>query len=264
MAAVIERGFVAAFCRSNMASVERCPYCSRPLPFTERGVSTHIGLCKNKTTRFAKAVPRDDQEPPQGEPPGKQAKRGHDDAPGLTPATATPAVTLPPTATAAMDDPSTTASLNDTDMALLDCYCRRHDISKSLLGDVLMLAAMDDKPSFTSADGFLGYVDNLPGPEFKFESLTLPNVPDPYNFAYRDAVDVVKGMVVRHNGEFLDPDVPRNTSMPAEFVDGARYKELRRRLLEAEGPNAVLMPIILSSGVCEKCFVFVAHFYACE
>ena len=38
--------------------------------------------------------------------------------------------------------------------------------------------------------------------------------------------------------------------MPAEFVDGARFKELQSRLLDFAGPDAVLMPIIMSSGTC--------------
>jgi hypothetical protein len=54
-------------------------------------------------------------------------------------------------------------------------------------------------------------------------------------------------MIHRHNGLLLDP-AHESSKDGGEFIDGTRYKQLRDRLCAAAGPNAVLLPLILSSG----------------
>ena len=145
----------------------------------------------------------------------------------------------------------TPVDLNQTDLAWLKLYTERKDISSSIMDDVLPLCAMPDETHFTSAAGFFTFVDSLPGPAFEVCRIPLPMVPEQiFDFAHRPMVSLVQDFATRFNGSFLDPaeDTPETTERLPEFVDGDRFRMLQKALQDAAGPEAVLMPLIFSSG----------------
>ena len=141
-----------------------------------------------------------------------------------------------------------TERLNEADLACFEMYLERKDMSQSMLDSVLQLAAIPTCPTLSSSFSFFHVIDEIPGIEFHGLQLKLPNIKEPYGCAYRPAVNVVADLVAQHNGSFIDVN-DGYRGAHAEFVDGERFKRLHEQLQRAAGPHAVLMPIILSSGL---------------
>ena len=154
---------------------------------------------------------------------------------------------LPPFVEPTLEAPTL---LNAADKEWMRLYLKRRDLSSSLIDDILPLCSLQTQPRFHSATGFFGFVDSLPGPEFRVSRITLPTVPgEAFDFAYLPILDVVKQFISQFNGSFLDPLVEEaSIEREPEFVDGERFRRLQKRLHDAVGPEAVLMPLIFSSG----------------
>lgn len=219
----------------NMACAESCPYCSKVFGAeSQRSKSTHVGICRCKKLRFGETERKRlaDEE----EAAGSKRRRLH-------PPELVSADSLLP------DGTFDSATLGTADAAWLRLYLQRRDLSSSLIDDILPLCALGSAPRFSSATAFFSFVDALPGPSFRVSRIALPDVPDMvFDFAYRPTLAVVADMLRRFNGAFLDPE-EIDTERGPEFVDGTRFRRLQQQLTEAAGADAVLLPIIFSSGV---------------
>ena len=136
------------------------------------------------------------------------------------------------------------------DQALLTLFYSRSDIKVSLLEDIIAIARMPDRVSlFTSARQFLDFVDRLPGPEFARSRLTMPGIDWDLSLWTRNLVDVAMTLVQRFNGAFADPAVVTDPAQgTSDFVDGQRYRKLCDTLRGLAGADAVLIPLVFSSG----------------
>jgi len=219
-----------------MASEETCPYCPRRfVTEKEHSRATHIGICRAKAKRIAARTEVFEEE----ERATKQRRLTRAFTPQHEEEEAD-----------ATDNPTTTLSFqpNPTDLALLQLYINRKDISASLLDDVLPAVLLPDPTHFSSAATFFAFVDGLPAPEFKLCDIPIPEVPEPFTFAYRSLLDVVKHLLRRHNGTFVD-NRHQPPGFTPDFVHGARFAHLAEALRAAAGDDAVLMPVIFSSGL---------------
>ena len=238
--------------RPNMASADGCPYCSKVFGAeSQRSKSTHVGICRVKQSRARSESKRraDEEQDAAG-------KRRRIDA----------STALVPADSLLQDDASfDPTAFSTADAAWMTLYLQRRDVSSSLIDDILPLCALGVAPRFSTAHAFFEMVDALPGPSFRLSRITLPDVPGQvFDFAYRPTLAVLQDMLHRFNGAFLDPEeVAATTERDPEFVDGTRFRQLQQRLTDAVGPEAVLMPLIFSSGLC--CVSFWVTFYlACS
>ncbi len=212
-----------------------CPYCGKELTSkSTRSHATHVGMCRSKAWRLKserEARAKADAEE-------QDAAWREDDA-------AAPATEAAPS-----------QPLSASDCAWMKLFLDRGDVSCSLLDAILPLARCE-APQFSRAAGFFAKVDALPGPSFEFADITLPSIPDPqFNCAYRSLPEVVRDLVQRFNGEFLDPETPPQADSAPEFIFGERFRMLQTRLQRAAGDDAILMPLILSSGLFLNAGVF--------
>lgn len=222
----------------NMASLaQSCPYCSKVFGAeSQRSKSTHVGICRSKQLRVreTESKRRADEE----EIAGSKRRRLH------------PPAELVSADSLLAPDSFDPATLGIADAALLRLYLTRRDLSSSLIDDILPLCALGSAPRFSSATAFFSFVDALPGPSFRVSRIALPDVPSMvFEFAYRPTLAVVGDMLSRFNGAFLDPAEEMDIERGPEFVDGTRFRDLQQQLTEAAGADAVLLPIIFSSGV---------------
>lgn len=224
-----------------MASAhEVCPYCEKELHFvTDRGRSTHVGICRSKEAKLRHASARAAEEDLQL----AAAKRRRTEA-------ASEEQTGPLAAAGARSGVVASAAspqLNATDHGWLRVFLERHDISISLLDAILPVCALPDPTRFNSGIAFMTFVDSLPGPSFHSISLKLPEQRIVYEYPFRSILDVVEHMCVRHNGSLLDPEQPL-AERELDLIDGERFRRLNDALQHAAGPSATLAPLIFSSG----------------
>ena len=229
-----------------MASNEgHCPYCAKVFGAeSERSKATHVGICRAKHGRL-----RDEQKRHVDAEESADAKRRK-----VAMEVQLPLVPIEQATRADL------TALSETDIRWLELYLNRHDLSSSLLDDILPLCG--DSTRFSSAAAFFAMVDSLPGPTFRLSRVMLPTTPPrEFHFVYRQVTDIVEGLVLRYNGHFLDPTlagVDGAESRDVDFVDGERFRGLQRKLAEVAGDGAVLMPLTFSSGtLCAiVCLVF--------
>ncbi|MFN0318524.1 MAG: hypothetical protein ACKVQA_26155 [Burkholderiales bacterium] len=146
-------------------------------------------------------------------------------------------------------EPSAHDELSPADVRLLEVYLQRRDMSASLLTDLFPIFSMRTGPQFSSPNDFFGFIDKLPGPSFSSTTISLPCNPEPFHFAFRNILEMVRDLIAQHNGSFIDPfSRPPPGVVEGEFVHGSRFIELQSKLTAAAGPRAVLMPLILNSG----------------
>ena len=139
------------------------------------------------------------------------------------------------------------------DEAWLRFYATRRDVKKSLLQDLFSLTQHGPPSLFSSPNAFFNFIDALPGVPFRQAQLQLDGTA-PVPFGWRSLLDVIAQLIDRHNGGFLDPIEAEMTEPPTDFIHGERFRRLHARLCEKAGPDAVLMPIILNSGLCNRLF----------
>ena len=132
------------------------------------------------------------------------------------------------------------------DEAWLRFYATRRDVKKSLLQDLFPLVRHGPPSAFSSPNAFFDFIDAMPGVPFHQTLLRLEGT-EPVPFGWRSLLDVMAQLIDRHNGGFLDPVEAAMTEPPTDFIHGERFRRLYARLCEKAGPDAVLMPIILSS-----------------
>ena len=248
-----------------MAALEReeCPYCAKDLTLkNERSRSTHVGICRVKFVHIQRKQESREICRKQQEKQDQQGGSG-DEEQQAVPSDGELSAEEPQQqdvlALRTSDEPvgfnlsgvfgPFSAHASATDVAWLKTYFERRDLSSSLLDAVFPLCGMAPISNFTSAQSLFAFVDALPGPEFHVTSVRLPGIPEPFDFAYREITDVVVDLIRQHNGTFLNPSAPRDTStFEGEYTHGSRFRELQEQLSAVAGPRAVLMPVILNSG----------------
>ncbi len=238
---------------------ETCPFFGKQLTSaSDRSRSTHVGMCRAKAIRSTQALKRKREEEDEEED-GRLAKLAAQD--GTRDDEREAREEGPPDVETPEDEPkqghmfsvplACRQELNKADEALLRLYRDRKDLSCSLLDDILPICRQSPPTQFGRSATLLKFIDALPGPEFRTAEVVIPTNPEPFPYAYRDICDVVQEMIRQHNGTFFDPMVAHGGFVyGGEYVHGTRYRELQASLAKAAGPNAVLMPLILSSGLC--------------
>ena len=139
-------------------------------------------------------------------------------------------------------------SLTESDKALMNVYLNRGDVSCSILDDLLPLTRMRPPPQFPSSQAFFSFVDSLPGPAFLSSPIKIPEIGS-FDFMYRSVLEFVEATILQQNGSFWDPKERGLSENGGEFTDGSRFRELQQQLQDAVGDDAVLMPLIISSGM---------------
>lgn len=222
------------------AAGESCDICGRNLAdMPPHGQSVHRGLCLKKRLRarpISATPPNFPPVPVQSmEPPEEPSEEELNEAEELDAGAADPI-----------------SELSEGDAALLRLFFDRSDLKVSLLERIVALVRMPNLAiSFTSAKQLLDFVDALPGPEFRQDILQLQDVAGlTLPLWHRSIVDVTLVLVRRFNGAFIDPlALPLASEGTSDFTDGTRFRELTAELTRIAGPDAVLMPLVLSSGM---------------
>ena len=239
--------------------LEACPYCAKVLSSkSERSRSTHVGICRAKQLRSRHKGPSREvcHSPQRGALENDQTEEQQpffsfsfdqqQDEQHAEPSAFFADGSFSGMFSSPLPD---AAQANGADLAWLKVYFERRDMSCSLLDDIFPLCGMTPVSHFISGQSLFAFVDALPGPEFHVTSVTLPGIPEPFDFAYRSITDVVVDLIRQHNGAFINPSEPRDMStFGGEFTHGSRFRELQEKLSSAAGPRAVLMPVILNSG----------------
>lgn len=204
-----------------------CAACCKDLQDkTEHGRATHAGICRRK--QRLQAIPPESRttqlSPTIAEETEETRTELQDD---LSPEPAPPLLPA--------DD--------DTDKEWLAFWFRRGDVKMSLLADILRLARLGP-PSFRNAQQMMAHIDALPGPSFEVTAIKIQDVETSYILRHRNLIEIAGALVRRFNGAFCDPAAIHE----GEFVAGDRFRDLDRKLHAVE-PSAVLMPLVLSSGL---------------
>lgn len=218
-----------------------CELCSRDMTdLNYQGRQTHTGICKKK--REGRCAPPtlavDHVEVEDEEMQGAAAVGGEHEGQEISGAGASGG-----------ESTNEERQLTAADEALLRMFYERSDVKASLLKDVIAILRMPERLTFINSQQFLSFIDSLPGPEFSSTAIVIPEGMLQYTLHSRDILDIVTALIARFNGSFWDPSSSREVDDGlVDFADGTRFKQLNAKLAECAGPDAVLVPLVLSSG----------------
>ena len=80
------------------------------------------------------------------------------------------------------------------------------------------------------------------------KEIHIPGIDLDYSLFHRDMDDIVRLLTQRFNGKLYDVAAPREGHL-RDFVDGEHFQSLCSKLRQAAGEDAVLVPVVLSSGM---------------